>query len=534
MASAAAMPTRHWRRLGLGLLFLAEVLFLTVSFEPSARFADDSFAAGFVGNAATLLRILIAVAATLLIVTSPRMAELRDRFAPDPRRYPGEWVALHVVLFVGLFQYTGWLFEGGLDGRTEIAILGWFSLCAVVAATGCLAFAPARAWHDFLSTEKPALLASLLAGLAVWVFGLLVQQLWRPLASATLHLVYLLLGSFYPGIEYDAAQGTIGTERLLVEIAPQCAGYEGLALVTVFVTVYLWLFRKRATFPQALWLYPAGLVAIWLANVLRIATLIVIGTEISPTIAAGGFHSQAGWIAFTAIALGLIALSHHLGVVVRAPAADPARTRQAAALLVPLMAMLATSMVTSALSHGTDVLYPLGVVVTAVALYAYRAAYREMAYGFSPVPIVIGVAVFVAWLWLVPGVPVESGIADAGPPTLPPLALALWIVFRALGSVVTVPVAEELAFRGYLLRKFVARDFENVPATRFTPFSFVVSSLLFGLLHHSFVAGVVAGALFAVATYHRGRVWDAIVAHMTANGLIAIAVLGFGRWDLWI
>ena len=528
------MPTRRWRRAGLGLLFLVEVLYLTVSFEPSARFADSSLVAGFVGNSATLLRILIAVAATLLIMMSPRMAELRDRFAPDPRRYPGEWVAIHVILFIGLYQYTGWMFEGGFDGPVELATIVWLALCAGVAATGCLAFAPARTWRELFSSEKPAILASLLAGIAVWAFGLAARLWWQPLASATLHLVYLTLRPFYPEIEYDAVQGMIGTEKFVVDIAPQCSGYEGLALVTVFVTVYLWLFRKRTTFPQALWLYPAGLAAMWVANVLRIATLIVIGTEVSPTIAAGGFHSQAGWIAFTVIALGLIAVSHQLGLVVRAPVTDQPRNTLAAALLVPLMAMLATSMVTSAFSHGTDLLYPLGVVVTVAALYAYRASYREMPFGFSPVPIVIGAVVFVTWLWLVPEVPVEPGALEPGPPSLPSFTLAAWIVFRTVGSVITVPIAEELAFRGYLLRKLVARDFENVPATRFTFFSFVASSMLFGLLHHSWIAGAVAGALFAIATYYRGRVWDAIVAHMTANALIAIAVLGFGHWDLWV
>jgi CAAX prenyl protease-like protein len=157
-----------------------------------------------------------------------------------------------------------------------------------------------------------------------------------------------------------------------------------------------------------------------------------------------------------------------------------------------------------------------------------------MPFGISFVPVAIGVAVFVAWLWLIPGVPVESSTAEAAPPSLPSLALITWIFFRVAGSVITVPIAEELAFRGYLIRKLVGRDFENVPATRFTLFSFVVSSMLFGLLHTSWIAGTVAGALFAVATYYRGRVSDAIVAHMTANALIAVAVLGFGRWDLWI
>jgi CAAX prenyl protease-like protein len=110
---------------------------------------------------------------------------------------------------------------------------------------------------------------------------------------------------------------------------------------------------------------------------------------------------------------------------------------------------------------------------------------------------------------------------------------AVWVVFRVIGSVVTVPLAEELAFRGYLIRKLVAKDFENVQAGHFTWLSFLVSSLLFGVLHDNWVAGTVAGAGFALALYQRGQIGDAIVAHMTSNALIVVAVLAFGRWSLW-
>jgi len=39
--------------------------------------------------------------------------------------------------------------------------------------------------------------------------------------------------------------------------------------------------------------------------------------------------------------------------------------------------------------------------------------------------------------------------------------------------------------------------------------------------------------VFAVAWMRRGRLGDAILAHALANACIAVAVLGFGRWDLW-
>ncbi|MFY9975006.1 MAG: CPBP family glutamic-type intramembrane protease, partial [Chromatiaceae bacterium] len=64
-------------------------------------------------------------------------------------------------------------------------------------------------------------------------------------------------------------------------------------------------------------------------------------------------------------------------------------------------------------------------------------------------------------------------------------------------------------------------------------FSFIVSSLLFGLLHQHLLAGALAGAAFALALYRRGRVGDAILAHVSSNALIALAVLVGNLWGFW-
>jgi CAAX prenyl protease-like protein len=115
-----------------------------------------------------------------------------------------------------------------------------------------------------------------------------------------------------------------------------------------------------------------------------------------------------------------------------------------------------------------------------------------------------------------------------------PLWLAVaWISFRVIGSVLIASIAEELAFRGYLVRKLVAKDFESVPPGHFTWFSFIASSVLFGLLHQRLLAGTLAGAGFALALYRRGYLSDAVLAHMTSNALIAVAVLYTGYWSLW-
>jgi CAAX prenyl protease-like protein len=90
-----------------------------------------------------------------------------------------------------------------------------------------------------------------------------------------------------------------------------------------------------------------------------------------------------------------------------------------------------------------------------------------------------------------------------------------------------------LAFRGFLTRRLVAEDFESIPLGRFGWFSFVLSSFAFGLLHGRWLAGTMAGMLFAWALYRRGRVMDAVLAHATANGLLTIYVLGTQNWAAW-
>lgn len=102
-------------------------------------------------------------------------------------------------------------------------------------------------------------------------------------------------------------------------------------------------------------------------------------------------------------------------------------------------------------------------------------------------------------------------------------------MFRVIGSEHLVPLAEELLFRGYLLRKLLSIKFEAVAPRRFTWLSWLVSSLLFGWLHQHLLAGMA----FAYAQYRNGLLLEAVVVHVTANALISVAVLAFDYWQLW-
>src|SRR4029453_16944449 len=143
----------------------------------------------------------------------------------------------------------------------------------------------------------------------IWSAGFVTEQLWRSLARYTFAVVEWTLRLIYPSTISDAARLIVGTPRFKVEISPGCSGYEGIGLIVGFLSVYMWVYRRELRFPAALVLLPIGAMTIWIINALRIVALVAIGTSGWPAIARGGFHSQAGWIAFNVIALGFVGIT---------------------------------------------------------------------------------------------------------------------------------------------------------------------------------------------------------------------------------
>lgn len=488
------------------------------------------------------LGVIAAFIAVLLITLSPRFeAVLRDMREQIDHPW-WLWLLLHGLTFGAFVFHTSVVFWPSAETTPTPSIelpltwlLGWFGLGLSTAFFWLFAIAPLKFWLRLARQEYVNFLISVLAGFVSWASSPLFHAAWRPLAEITLLLAHRVLGLIYPNVVHDGPHALLGTPSFQVQIAPACSGFEGISLVSVFLAVYLWLFRKELRFPGALLLFPLGILVIWLANVVRIAALVIVGTSLSPEVAQAGFHSYAGWITFTLVALGLIGLSRRFKffAITTAEPLSAQNISLAAALLIPLLAAMATTMLTAAFSNGFDALYPLRAIVTAAVLWHFGGVYKRMDWAWSWQALPIGVAIFLIWIFLEPedsdgGANIAKGLA-----ALPDWLAASWLVFRVIGSVITVPLAEELAFRGYLIRKLVAPDFENVRLGQFTWLSFILSSVLFGLLHGRWVAGTLAGMGFALALYRRGRIGDAVVAHMTANALIAAYVLIGGKWSLW-
>ena len=166
-------------------------------------------------------------------------------------------------------------------------------------------------WIAFLREDGRTFLPALAVGIAAPLLATMTRPAWRleTVSEATFASVGWLLETVGYEVAASATTKLLRSGDLLILIGPACSGVEGIALVSPFVTLYLVLFRHELRFPRALLLYPLGIAASAAFNILRITLLVAIGIKGNPELAKGAFHSHAGWLMFTIVALGLIALA---------------------------------------------------------------------------------------------------------------------------------------------------------------------------------------------------------------------------------
>ena len=531
-------------RPGLLALLVAELLYLTIRFDSQALDTASSGWLRLVAWSPQFLRLAITVTVVFLLLQARRATGAAT--AP-PFPWPARLAALavHVGALFLFIEVSGAVFERSLDPRATgpalmppaLQVAAWLLLGTVSIGAWALAFAPSQLRLLLVGRGWALTGLGIALGAGAWMSGYLTEALWRPLAGYTFALAGGALALIYPRVVSDPGKLILGTPEFKVSIAPECSGYEGIGLLLAFLGVYLWMFRRELRFPGALLLLPLGAATIWLVNVVRIVLLIVIGTSGWTSVALGGFHSQAGWLAFNAVALGLVAVLNRGRFFMKPSAADAVDSGTAddstTAYLAPFLVVMASAMVTGAFSAGVDWLYPVRVLAAVCVLWAFRRSYSNLGWTLSWRAVAIGCLTFAIWIALVPA---DAG-SDGWPAALQSVPLhwaAAWLVLRVIGYTVTVPLVEELAFRGYLTRRLIHTEFHRLPVGLFTWSSFLVSSVLFGALHGGYwLAGTVAGMTFALALYQRRALGDAVVAHATTNGLIALYVLTTGRWSVW-
>jgi exosortase E/protease (VPEID-CTERM system) len=375
-------------------------------------------------------------------------------------------------------------------------------------------------------------------------------HLVQAIQSGTFGGVRAILTHVYPDLVANTSTRIMGTGRFQVEIGSSCSGIEGLVMMLSLTAGWLFYSRRELRLARALLAVPVSLAIIWLLNLVRISTLIAIGNAGYGAIALGGFHSEAGWILFITVAIGFLTVMNSVawfhtaafsaggfagGSPQIAPYADNSAVNIDAAYVLPLVAIFAASLISQAASSGFEYLYPLRFLAAIGMLWAYRREYRKMDWRFGWAGLLTGVAVFAVWLlsdrWV--NGTAAPGTLAAGLAQLPALQRTIWLSVRVLAACTTVPIAEELAFRGFLARRFMSANVESISFLRLTPVAILASSVLFGLMHGKmWFAGLLAGLAFALVAKLRGRIGEAAVAHAVANLLIAVWALTRGNYSL--
>jgi exosortase E/protease (VPEID-CTERM system) len=477
-----------------------------------------------------------AVALALLIYVRPGATLSQANAAGREAPFRPLWLALHGALMVlvagALYNLYG---DRGL--HLPFALLGSAALLLSVAAVIVLlgALAPGPLWRRAaaavgLRMAYAAVAAAVATGAILWS-----QELWAPTAQLTFGLVRDLLSPILPGLKADAATRILRTPDFAVEVSSICSGLEGVGLMLAFCSAWLLYFRAEYRFPRALLILPAGVLLVFALNVLRIAALVLIGNAGYPKVAIYGFHSQAGWIAFNCAACGVAWVSRRSRWLSRAsPRPEEASTpNPTAAYLLPFLGILAAGMISRATSGGFETGYALRLLFAGAALAFLWRPLARLDWRFGWTGIAAGAAVFALWVGAAHFLLARQGM----PAPLAGMSASgrdLWIAGRGLTGVLAAPIAEELAYRGYLMRRLLGADFESVPFRSVGWVPLLVTAVAFGVLHGAFwLPGILAGGVYGLVLVRSGRMGEAVAAHVTTNLLIAVAVLAAGQWQLW-
>ncbi len=195
--------------------------------------------------------------------------------------------------------------------------------------------------------------------------------------------------------------------------------------------------------------------------------------------------------------------------------------------------------------------YLLKTVAAAWMLWELRSVIPEMQWKPSWEAVLTGAVVFGIWVGLEGWYPPLDGLlkpiglmgGEPGKPSAgwnPHLqfgegSVAAWffVAIRITAASLVVPPLEEVFFRSFLYRFLVRADFLSVPLGLFALMPFVLCSVLFGLEHREWLAGILCGLAYQGLVCWKKRLGDAIVAHAITNCLLGLWVTWRGAWQFW-
>jgi CAAX prenyl protease-like protein len=229
------------------------------------------------------------------------------------------------------------------------------------------------------------------------------------------------------------------------------------------------------------------------------------------------------------------------------PSAPPAAERSARgddlAYLLPMGLFLAFTWAGGKWPSFYPLSYVLKTLVVAVALIAGWKHYTKIRWDHWGLGALVGVLVVFQWVGMEklllhfwPGYPRMSHEAYVPAEHFKSVGL-MWafIAVRWAGASLLVPVMEELFWRDYLWRTFLApNDFKLAKVGEWDPKTFLFVAIAFGAgVHVEWMTAIVCGLIYGALLVRTRSLGACIIAHGVTNFLLGAYVLMYKDWVFW-
>lgn len=215
---------------------------------------------------------------------------------------------------------------------------------------------------------------------------------------------------------------------------------------------------------------------------------------------------------------------------------------------IPYIAPFAVFISFLAVGHvlpiAPDLLHPLRFTVVSGVILALSRKVVPLRASHWIGSILLGVAVFVIWIapdilwpvyrthWLF-----DNPIMERASSSLPGQLKSdmAFIALRVTGSVLLIPVLEELFWRGWMLRWLIRPEFWKVPVGAYSASAFWVVAVLFASEHGPYwEVGLLAGIIYNWWIIRTKSLANCILAHAVTNACLSAYVLFYNQWQYWL
>lgn len=141
--------------------------------------------------------------------------------------------------------------------------------------------------------------------------------------------------------------------------------------------------------------------------------------------------------------------------------------------------------------------------------------------------IMVGALIAVLWVGLEGFYPQMGSSSSFIPTNMEELVTRLFLF------ILIAPVIEEFFVRNFLARYLLNQKWQKVPLGKFSAMSFLITVAFFGLSHNRWLPGIITGILLNWLIMKQKNMNSVIVAHGTANLLLAIYILYTQSWHFW-